>query len=455
MNAHKLHPFLLHFAFLLSSVFLFSSCVKDQLTQRTSYKVNEPQYMSFEKLRTSINLEAPRELVEPGKIYYINNYLLINERMQGIHIIDNSNPSIPNNIGFLTIPGNVDMAVKNMVLYADSYVDMVALDISGLPNVTEVKRIEDVFSYQYFSHNQYNPAYSSEQVDQSRGVVVGWKVKDVVDVCENDDCQEEYVNYQTSFADDNSIGTTGIPEAGGRTFSSPNSVGTTTGTGGSMARFTIVDNVLYTIVNSAVIKPFDITVCADPIAHENVQVGWNIETLFPFGDYLFIGSETGMFIYDISAPLVPTYVSQFDHARACDPVVVYGDYAYVTLRSNGACWGTDNQLDVINISDIENPKLVKTYQMEQPYGLGINGPEDVLFICDGDAGLKVYNVADKLAIDENQISHFPGINAFDVIPLNNVLLMIGSDGLYQYDYSDLNNIREMSVIPVAINAVLE
>ena len=71
-----------------------------------------------------------------------------------------------------------------------------------------------------------------------------------------------------------------------------------------------------------------------------------------------------------------------------------------------------------------------------------------LFICDGDAGLKVYNVADKYHIDDNQIASFPNINAYDVIPLGDYLFMIGDDGFYQYDYSDLQNIYQVSFIPV-------
>ena len=40
------------------------------------------------------------------------------------------------------------------------------------------------------------------------------------------------------------------------------------------------------------------------------------------------------------------------------------------------------------------------------------------------------------------------MKALDVIPINNVLLMIAEDGLYQYDYSDINNLELLSVIPI-------
>ena len=128
-------------------------------------------------------------------------------------------------------------------------------------------------------------------------------------------------------------------------------------------------------------------------------------------------------------------------------MVVNGDYAYVTLRAGNLCGDINSQLDVIDIKDLQNPVLLKEYPMEEPYGLGID--DTLLFVCDGSAGLKIYNAADPLTIDEHKIAQYKDIQAFDVIPLGEVLIMIGTDGLYQYDYSDPENIRELSVIPIS------
>ncbi|MDP4662451.1 MAG: hypothetical protein NWS74_02205, partial [Salibacteraceae bacterium] len=163
---------------------------------------------------------------------------------------------------------------------------------------------------------------------------------------------------------------------------------------------------------------------------------------------LFVGTTTGMMIYDLANPMSPAFLTTFTHASSCDPVVVEGDIAYVTLRSGTECQGFTNQLDVINVSDFSNPSLIKSYPMTNPHGLGIDN--GTLFICDGDAGLKVFDASDANRIDENELSHFENINAYDVIPLGNVLLMVGADGFYQYDYSDVQNIQLLSVIPVIL-----
>ncbi|MEM1408399.1 MAG: hypothetical protein AAGG59_16570, partial [Bacteroidota bacterium] len=73
------------------------------------------------------------------------------------------------------------------------------------------------------------------------------------------------------------------------------------------------------------------------------------------------------------------------------------------------------------------------------------------FICDGSSGLKVYNAADVSTIDQRQLAHYSEIQAFDIIPFNNVAMMIGADGLFQYDYSDLDNIQLLSHIQIANN----
>ena len=151
-----------------------------------------------------------------------------------------------------------------------------------------------------------------------------------------------------------------------------------------------------------------------------------------------------MLVYDISSPASPTYVSTFWHMTSCDPVVVQDTIAYVTLRGGNMCGNNLNELDVVSIADLMEPTLLKAYPLSGPYGLGID--ENILFVCDGDAGLKIYDVSDPLSIDENMLAHFPDINAYDVIPVNGVLILIGENGIYQYDYQDIENIQLLSTI---------
>jgi hypothetical protein len=199
-------------------------------------------------------------------------------------------------------------------------------------------------------------------------------------------------------------------------------------------------------------KLFNVEQPSKPALSSTVNMGWGIETIFPYKDKLFIGSQTGMLIYDNANPAKPKQLSVFQHARVCDPVVVNDNTAYVTLRSGDACGGFTNQLDVVDITNLTNPKLVKSYPMRNPHGLGVDFPN--LFICEGAYGLKSFNVSDPMQVDKNLQQYIEDLQAYDVIPMGTVsgvktLLLIGKDGFYQFDYSNPSRLRLLSKIPVS------
>jgi hypothetical protein len=114
-----------------------------------------------------------RQLENPGKIYVVSKYLLINEKFKGIHVFDNSDPTNPVPLGFLKMLGNSEFAVKNNVLYADHLSNLVALDISDWNNLQELSRTE----HQFWS--QKIPPGSDkyfECIDLAKGIVIGWEL---------------------------------------------------------------------------------------------------------------------------------------------------------------------------------------------------------------------------------------------------------------------------------------
>lgn len=426
----KLHSCFCFFA--VACLLLLSQCTdKVEVTRRYTYM--KPVYTTTEALRSAFEILPPQHIETPGKIYFLNNYLFINEPNEGIHIIDNTDPANPVNISFINIPGNFDLAAKGHILYADSYIDLLALDISDVHNVKEVKRIENVFPL-YNSYGFYP--------DAEKGIVTSWEEAEIVETFEGE--MAEFAPGMYYYG-----GGIALAEGAARDFASygaPTSSGSgaqAAGVGGSMARFTIVDDYLYTI-DDYNMQMFDITTLNDPKAGKEISVGFAIETIFPYEDKLFIGAQNGMYIYDNTHPENPVHLSTYEHITSCDPVVVQDDKAYVTLRNGTECQGYTNQLEVVDVSNASNPQLIATYAMEHPHGLGIDG--NLLFICEGEFGLKVFDAQDDKKIDEHLIAHFKDIHAFDVIPLDHVLMMIGEDGLYQYDYSDPTNIKLLSKI---------
>jgi len=157
--------------------------------------------------------------------------------------------------------------------------------------------------------------------------------------------------------------------------------GNITGTGGSLARFTIMGDKLYT-VNNTDLKTFDLSDKNNPRYVSRVPIGIGIETIFPYNGHLFIGSQLGMYIYDASSnPESPVKISEYEHVFSCDPVVVQDNYAYVTLRSGfGPCGRNTSELQIIDISNYSNPFLTNQVFMDGPKGLGVDGNR--LFVCD-------------------------------------------------------------------------
>ena len=430
--AKFLFNYRLIYFWLLLGIGGFTSCT-DECETTITYTVQDPIFMTRSAMVNAVQSQPAKTLSTPGKIYSYGDYVLINELYKGIHIIDNTNPAAPKNIAFLNIPGNVDMAIRDNILFADAGPDLLALDITD-PNNVVLKN----HTFNLFPNNIYQNISAPANPTLSDNITVGYNSREVI---EKRPCTEEAAPTRWGG---------GLMEDRALSFnaSATKSAGGATGKGGSMARFTITDNYLYAI-NNHLIQVFDIQNPAVPQRGNTVNAGWNIETIFPYQNKLFLGSSNGMYIFDNSQPAKPTMLSFFGHFFGCDPVVVEGNYAYVTIRNGTLCRSATavNQLEVIDISNARSPRSVKIYPMQNPHGLGIDNGK--LFLCEGQFGLKVFDAQNPLTIADKQLAHFKGNHMFDVIPLGNSLLTVGNDGLYQYDYTDPKNIRLLSKIAVS------
>ncbi len=105
-----------------------------------------------------------------------------------------------------------------------------------------------------------------------------------------------------------------------------------------MARFTISGDWLYT-VDDNYLNVVSIANPGSPAAsEERHRIGGNIETIFTMDTLLFIGSQSGMYIYNIKRPEFPRHVSTTLHFRSCDPVVAVDTLPFVTLNSSLGSW---------------------------------------------------------------------------------------------------------------------
>jgi hypothetical protein len=403
----------------------FSACVKDECKQERTYTYYKPLYKTKTEVRENIRNGAVHEVENPGKLNIRGNYIFLNEIDKGIHVIDNRNPAAPKNISFIAIPGNLDIAVKGDVLYADFYTDLVAIDIADPANVKLLKVVEGVFPDRYWG-------IGFSQTGMNDNIIVDWVAQDttVRMSCGGSD----FVTFSNV--------------AGGDFFFSASAENSAVskspvGVGGSMARFTIMNDRLYTVGHSQ-LDVFNIVNEKNPTHTGNLGLNWGVETIYPFKNKLFVGSQTGMFIFNVSNPDAPVPAGSFNHVRTCDPVIADDTYAYVTLRSGTTCQGFTNQLDILKLNNVTDPVHLKTYPLNNPHGLSKDG--NVLFICDGNAGLKVFNATDVMNLQ--QIGQVTGIDTYDVIAFNKIALVVAKDGLYQYNYTNPADLKLLSRIGI-------
>lgn len=329
-----------------------------------------------------------------GKIWISGEQLFINVPNEGVMVMDNKDPESPSQMGYISIPGSVDIAVVGDVLYANHYNDLIALDWKEAmsdASAAILQRVEDVF-----------PNY-----DQSDKRPMG------------------------------SLMITEMNLSGSQ--------------GGSASCFALNSPTNPTCLYA--ISDRDIKVFAVDNPRQMRKVGENLgvrdqlESAFVADGNLFVGAQSGMYIFNLDDPQFPDYEGRYNHLRACDPVVVEGDYAFLTIRDGEECGRTKNELHVINISDLSNPRQEGIYAMSNPHGLGVD--KGRLFVCDGDAGLKVFDARNPGNLREvSRLSDLSG--TFDVIPIpsKRQLIAVAGNNIIQYRYDASGQLRRLSEFSV-------
>ena len=344
-----------------------------------------------------------------SKIHLSGDLLIRTIPGQEISLYSIANPSDVQELGAIEIDGNHDVATAETYLYADRDQNLQVWDIADPAAPTLVAEVDDVFEHIPATAQGTDPESRAERIarNRNRGGEVGG-----MSGC-GSGCGGANDGRVMAASQSNSSGTT---TASG------------TGVGGSMTRFIVVDDYLY-CVDGDQVKIYGIEDRTAPKYVRTVTIEGGLETVYRSGEHLFVGGERGMYIYAVSNPAEPEKISTFSHVTACDPVVVDGDRAYVTLRGGNGCGGMLNQLEVIDISDITNPTRVKTIPMKSPYGLAARG--GVVMVCDGEAGMKTLRVDGTAGA--TRCDGVQGITPYDIIWHDDLAVITAKEGFWLYD----------------------
>jgi hypothetical protein len=214
-----------------------------------------------------------------------------------------------------------------------------------------------------------------------------------------------------------------------------NTVAPGTGTGGSLARFTISLNHLY-VVDSRQLYTFSISDQQNPVKVNTTDIGFDVETIYVWSNKLFIGSRDAMYVYSIADPGKPELLGTASHVRACDPVVANDSVAYVTVRSGSSCGGEVNALFVYDLKNVLQPVQKSMTNLGNPHGLGISG--NTLFVCDANNGLKIFDISAQY--NPYPLGTITGETFYDCIPDGNLLICMIEGGTAIYDITDRNHV---------------
>ncbi len=401
-------------------IMLFAACDKDDAPQDTALFA-VPTIESLETLRAGIRVEAPQQTNSDGKIYVAADMLFYIAQESGVHIFNNHNPAVPMNMAFINIPGVHDIAVKDNFLYADNFVDLLVFDISNINNITLVKTLQNAIQF-YPAYPDDAEFYDWQIYPQEGEIVTGYALE-----------RRARPEGENLLMAEDALASFNSSAAG------------VVGFGGSYAKFQINDNALYT-TDPYQLNVFNISEPAETYFDKSVQMyfwlgGGQFETLFRQKDFLFVGATSGIYVVDATDEFNPFFVSGFSHATACDPVVVDSNTAYITVRGGNSCGAIQDQVNVIDITDITNPVLTSTYLLDQPYGLGYR--DNSLYVCCGSNGLKVFDTGNPAGLElENSYN----VNVTDVIPLSTHLIAVGSNQIKQYNYGANHSLMPISTV---------
>ncbi len=402
--------------FKTSFLFLFSALILNSCQDKCFYYEDSIEYHEIlgdvSDVKNSFAVKTDFAIKKPGTIYTYNQYLLVAEKNEGIHILNNANPASPIPLKFIQLKGNSSFVVANNILLAENGADLLSINISDLNNITLENRVEGV---------------NNDVLRGNNKLVIGYNE---VKIRKKVECNGSFRERNNMMAD---------------AISSP-AINVNAGKGGSMAKFTVLGNYLY-IAHSSKLLPLNISNPSSPVKKLSISfTEGNVETIFPYKNFLYFGTSSGVLVYDCASnPEVPKYRNTLRHAIGCDPVIVSDDICFSTIRNGTACRNnnTVNELNIYDVKNVSMPIQLRNVPMDNPYGLGIKN--DVLFICQANKGLTVlnWNAANKnVTLKHN----YNDIHAYDVIVNGNTLIVTAENGLFQFDCTDTDNIRYLSTL---------
>jgi hypothetical protein len=320
-------------------------------------------------------------VINPVNFYLYDTLLLISDSVAGIHIYSVKDPRSPKFRMRIPLKGNTGIAMKENVVFANSWGSIIAIRLTGETTYEIVKYIKE------------DPYYSPMPIDYGGGFS-----------CFPSEPAPKPV-YSGS--------------------------GGSSGTGGSYAIFAVIGSYLYYLDGSSVVT-MDITTPSQPGKLSSTYIDWSSETLFPTDKYLFVGGSGGMYVLDRSNPAYPSKIGTLTHFRAKDPVVVEDTVAYVTLRTTSDFSVSQDELLSVSLNTITNPYILSEKPLNTPWGLAVS--DTLLYVGNGANGFSLLSVKNPSLMNVMKSWQTPEVK--DFIWQGSRLYVMTFEGIEIFDVTD-------------------
>lgn len=411
------------------SMFFFISC-EEKIDSELRYEAYEPVYMTRAKLESSIKILQPQKIHSIGKVISHNNYIFVNDPGKGIHIINNHKPKAPKTVAFLQIPGNYDIAIQNNLLFADNATDLLAFSIKNINVPVLLSRSRDAFEEVF---PEGNPHFY--HLDPHLGIIVDWKLQHVVEKLDPDGFPE----FFTSNGNTIELTTTDFSKKHITRPFHPS------GLSNSLSRLRVSNNQVYTLLGKS-IGVYQFTNPIAPIKLNTIATNKTAETLFLHKEMLFAVGKKETQLFSLEKPESPAFLSSTEHWTSSSSAVLHNKKVILTHHTSTDNKTESDQLSVLDLQNVYEPKVQFSFAMTNPLGLALY--KQHLYICDGNAGLKIHKSDTSQKMTSRAEMQYPEIHAVDIIPLKNTLLLIFDDGIKQYAVEKNNTLKEISLISI-------
>lgn len=380
-------------------------------------------------------------------IYVADDYMYVAQLSKGISIYNISNLTSPKLEGTFTsrnvasvirVYGQYAYVINNYLDVSGSYGELLILDISSPSTPVQVSKYNsDKFftdfslkgSYVYASASVFNPFAPTED---------GWLV--VLDI--SDITSPKKVGVLDTPGEARGIfisgnyaylaeGTTGLQIVDISAPTTPSLAGNVDTPGYFAQHVQTVGNIAYVANGEEGLAIIDVSDPENPTFISEYGISWEAEKLVVMGNYAYIASTfDGLTIVDISTPASPALAGKFDQSVALSQIKIKENYAFI---------GSNDGMQVMDISDPSNPSFLSYYRSNNwkgTYGHDING--DRLYLLNSE-GMEIVDISNPVTLQKKgDLALLP---SDDICVQGNLVYIIESfHGLSIYDVSDPANI---------------